>query len=73
MNLHWGEILSGIGGGAFLWGALGHAVQTFPTPKNVYGQWALGLAQWMVGQRERAANTFAGGDTATVELQRGHQ
>jgi len=57
---HWGDVLTGLGGGAFLWGALGHAVSTFPTPTNVYGQWVLGTAQWLVGQRVQAQQTISG-------------
>jgi hypothetical protein len=42
------------------WGAVGHAVSTFPTPKNPYGQWFLGTLQWLVGQRIQAQQTITG-------------
>ena len=70
---HWGDVLTGLGGGMFIWSVVGHFVQTFPTPKNVYAQWFIGGLQWAVGQRERATNTFAGQDTTVGEIQRGHQ
>jgi hypothetical protein len=37
-----------------------HAVNTFPTPKNVYFAWLLGVVKFTVGQRISAANSFAG-------------
>lgn len=43
-----------------MWGALGHAVSTFPTPQNVYAQWFLGTIQWLVGQRIQAQQTITG-------------
>src|SRR5436190_11561738 len=39
---------------------LAHAVNTWPTPHNKYGQWALGLAKFTVGQRLSAVNTING-------------
>lgn len=54
--------------GMFLLGAIGHAVQTFPPPQNKYGQWFLGLIQWGVGQRLRAANTMQGEGTLTKQV-----
>jgi hypothetical protein len=42
-------------------GLLAHAVNTFPTPTNKYGQWFLGLIQFAVGQRAQGAMTMGGG------------
>lgn len=54
-------------------GIVAHAVQSFPTPKNAYASWLLGVLQFAVGQRERALNTLNGADTKTESIQRGHQ
>lgn len=56
--------------GSFFLGLIAHAVQSFPTPANKYGQWALGVVQWAVGQRVRAANTIAGEGTLTKQVPR---
>lgn len=56
------SMLSGSTATAFL----AHLVQTFPTPDNKYGQWLLGGLQFLVGQRERAANTVSGNATVTL-------
>ena len=39
-------------------GIVAHAVNTFPIPKNPYGQWLLGVIQFAVGQRQLAKTTF---------------
>lgn len=49
--------ISGMFTGATIVGLLGHAVNTFPVPNNIYGKWFLGTIQWFVGQRENASNT----------------
>lgn len=49
--------------GATATGIVAHAVNTFPTPKNIYSQWFLGLLQFIVGQRTIAKNTFNGYQT----------
>lgn len=49
-------------------GIVAHAVNTFPTPKNIYGQWFLGLVKYVVGQRISATNAFNGLQTATVPI-----
>lgn len=48
-----------------------HAVDTFPTPANQYGQWLLGLIKFFVGQRQGAKNALAGNDTVTVAVPQG--
>ena len=53
---HWGDILTG----ATFIGIVAHAVNTFPVPANIYAAWFLGVVQYVVGQRARAANTMAG-------------
>lgn len=50
-----------------------HIVQTFPTPENKYAQWFLGCIQWIVGQRLRASNTFAGEGTVSKSVPRDTQ
>lgn len=54
--------------GSFGLSVIAHAVQTWPTPKSVYGQWLLGTVQYIVGQRLRAANTVAGEETLTKQV-----
>jgi hypothetical protein len=41
-------------------GIIAHAVNTFPTPENKYGQWFLGLVQFIVGQRIQGNRTLEG-------------
>lgn len=65
--------ISGILGSGTAFTILAHAVQSFPTPKNEYWAWFLGVLQFAVGQRERADNTWNNLDTKTVGIQRGHQ
>lgn len=52
-------------GSATVIGIVGHAVNTFPPPTNVYGRWALSLVQWIVGQRTQAAATRSGTGNGT--------
>lgn len=52
-------------------GIVAHAVNTFPTPENKYGQWFLGCVKFAVGQRVSAAAAIKGSDTVTVEVPRG--
>ena len=53
------HLLIGLGP-VFVWTVVAHAVNTFPTPKNEYGAWALGVVQFVVGQRVAAKNTLNG-------------
>ena len=55
-------------GSVTTWSIIGHAVQTVPTPKNVWGQWFIGIIQYAVGQKYRAANTIAGATTVTTAV-----
>ncbi len=57
--------------GATALALVGHAVNSFPTPKNVYGQWFLGVIKFAVGQRISAMNAMNGKDTAAIEVPRG--
>ena len=50
---------------------VGHAVNTFPTPSNPYGQWLLGVIKFAVGQRQSAANAMRGQDTVVVAVPQG--
>ena|ERR1700688_3857471 len=59
MNITWDQV-SGFLSGATALGIVAHAVATFPTPKNQYGQWALGIVKYVVGQRVTAVNAFNG-------------
>lgn len=52
-------------------GLAGHAVNTFPTPENKYGQWLLGVIKFAVGQRISALNAFQGKDTMVVAVPQG--
>ena len=65
---NWSEHLALFFGGMGIWSLLGYAVQTAPTPKNVYGRWALGVAQYAVGQHIAAGNTMKGLDTVRGAL-----
>ncbi len=67
MHLDWQSLLYG----ATLWGIVGHAVNTFPTPKNQYGQWLLGILKMAVGQRLSAMNAFRGSDTVAIPVPQG--
>ena len=49
-------------------GVLAHAVNTFPTPENKYGQWVLGTIKYAVGQRASAANAIAGNQTEVIAV-----
>ena len=46
--------------GATAVGIIAHAVNTFPTPKNIYLQWVLGIIKFAVGQRQSALNVVNG-------------
>ena len=52
-------------------GIVAHAVNTFPTPANAYGQWLLGVVKFIVGQRQSAMNAMRGNDTITVPVPQG--
>lgn len=52
-------------------GIVAHAVNTFPTPKNQYGQWFLGIVKFIVGQRVSAMNAMRGQDTMVVAVAQG--
>ena len=52
-------------------GLLAHAVNTFPTPANKYGQWLLGCVKFAVGQRQSAMNAMRGQDTVVVPVPQG--
>lgn len=56
--------------GATMLGIVAHAVNTFPTPKNPYGAWLLGVVQFTVGQRVVAKNTLQGKDTMAVGVEK---
>jgi len=57
--------------GATALALVGHAVNSFPTPKNVYGQWFLGVVKFAVGQRISAMAAMSGQDTAAIPVPRG--
>ncbi len=52
-------------------GIIAHAVNTFPTPANPYGQWFLGVIKFAVGQRISAMNAFQGKNTMVVAVPQG--
>ncbi len=61
---NWDDVLFG----ATIWGIVAHVVNTFPTPKNVYGQWLLGSIQFAVGQRKLGQNTTQGNSTVPLMI-----
>lgn len=67
MHFDWDNFLYGMA----LLSLVAHAVNTFPTPKNQYGQWVLGLIKFFVGQRMSAMNALKGNDTVTVAVPQG--
>jgi hypothetical protein len=61
---HWQDVIAG----ATFLGIVAHAVNSFPTPDNPYGQWLLGIIKFAVGQRVSAANAFAGYQTEATAV-----
>ncbi len=61
---HWQDVFAG----ATMLGIIAHAVNSFPTPANPYGQWILGVIKFAVGQRVSAANAFAGLQTEATAV-----
>ncbi len=68
--ISWGHAATFFSGMTFL-GIVGHAVNTFPTPGNPYGQWFLGVVKFAVGQRISAMSAFRGQDTVVASVPRG--
>ena len=66
ITAHFGTHLIYLGSGVTLLAVIAHAVNTFPTPKNPYGAWFLGVIQYAVGQRQRGTNTLEGKDTEST-------
>ena len=67
MHFDWDNFLMG----ATLLGIIAHGVNSFPTPKNVYGQWFLGIIKFAVGQRLSAMNVMQGKDTVSIAVAQG--
>ncbi len=67
LTQHWGDVLSGV----TLMAILAHALNTFPTPANQYGQWILGILKFAVGQRISGMNAIRGNDTVAVPVPQG--
>jgi len=61
---HWGDVFAG----ATALGIAAHALNSFPVPQNKYGQWILGILQFAVGQRFRAANTIQGDMSRVISM-----
>lgn len=59
LGMAWSHIVLFLSGATAM-GIIGNAVNTFPTPKNVYGAWLLGVIKYAVGQRITGANAFKG-------------
>ncbi len=66
----WGHAATFFSGMTFL-GIVAHAVNTFPTPVNPYGQWFLGIIKFTVGQRISGMNAIKGQDTVVVAVPQG--
>ena len=60
MQTHWIAQLLGIFPDWFWILLAAHAVNSFPTPGNKYGQWALGVVKFIVGQRVTGLNAING-------------
>lgn len=56
MSLHWNEIA----GALVLWNIAAFALQTFPTPDNVYARWIMGVLQFAVANRQKMLEAFKG-------------
>lgn len=67
LNHVWGAAGLFLSGSATL-SLVAHAVNTFPTPKNPYGAWALGVVQFAVGQRIVAKNTLSGAQSVVTAV-----
>jgi hypothetical protein len=52
--MHWSELVSGY----FVLGVVKFALKTYPTPESKKGRWALGVAQYMAMNWDRAAEHF---------------
>ena len=61
---NWDDVLAG----ATALGIVAHMVNTFPTPKNKYGAWFLGVVQYTVGQRIAAMNTVKGQQSVVTSV-----
>lgn len=67
MHFDWDNFLYG----ATVLAIIAHAVNTFPTPGNAYGQWFLGIIKFAVGQRVSAMNAIRGNDTVSIPVAQG--
>lgn len=65
--MHYQDVISFLAGSTVI-GIIAHAVDTFPTPDNKYGQWLLGTVQFIVGQRLKGSNTVQGKDTTVIGI-----
>lgn len=68
METHWLAQIVGIFPDWFWILLAAHAVNTFPTPNNKYGQWVLGTCKWIVGQRVSGANAVNGFQTEVLAV-----
>lgn len=68
--LSWEHFITFFAGASGM-GLVAHAVNSFPTPINKYGQWFLGCIKFAVGQRVSAMNAFQGRDTMVVGVPQG--
>jgi hypothetical protein len=68
--ISWEHFITFFAGSTAL-GIVAHAVNTAPTPKNVWGQWVLGIIKYTVGQRISAINMMQGNSTMVVAVPQG--
>jgi hypothetical protein len=54
MQIHWQEIV----GTLVVWNIAAFALQTFPTPNNVYARWLMGVLQFAVANRQKMLEAF---------------
>src|SRR5438552_17542148 len=68
---HWGDVLVGAASAVTVWNIIAYAVNSMPTPSGVWGQWALGIIKFAVGQKLSAINAIRGQDTVIAAVPRG--
>lgn len=62
MELHWQEIVGTIA----VWNIAAFALQTFPTPENVYARWIIGVLQFLVANRQKMMEALSSDSKSSV-------
>lgn len=66
-HITWQGLLSG----GFIVSCLANAINTLPTPNNVWVRWFIGILKYTVGQYQSATNMIQGKDTLVTPVPRG--